>query len=145
VIETYGVVDVAALGVITTKAGGGWDIWVHTSGCKVEVADVDGATITEAEIRVDWNGVHVSPRVPELEIEQPSMLPWEVASFARLSGEALIECSQEGGLCGMDIPGNSVRGAVRTVEWQCTPSLRWRRVKKRSEAQSRVKGSCWNT
>jgi hypothetical protein len=117
VIETCGVVDVAALDVIRSKAGGGGEIWLqlNTTGSNPEVATVDVATIREADIRVDRIDVQVSPRVPGLEIQQPCVLLCEVASIIKCTDGTLIQCLQEGWSCSTNIPGDSVRGTVRSV------------------------------
>jgi hypothetical protein len=39
---------------------------IGVGGAKAEVATIDVVAIREAEIRVDWDGVQVSPRVPAL-------------------------------------------------------------------------------
>jgi hypothetical protein len=46
--------------------------------------------------------------VPALETEQSRVMRWGFARMEELSGRALIECIQEGGSCGMDLPRDSV-------------------------------------
>jgi hypothetical protein len=63
-ITTHGVVEIAALVVTTTKTSGGGDMRVGASCAKAEVPTVDEVAVREAEIRVDWDAVQVSPGVP---------------------------------------------------------------------------------
>jgi hypothetical protein len=86
----YGVVDVAALDVTTTKAGAGRDTWVGCSGAKAEVATVDKVTIEEAKIRVDQDGLPVSPRVSALKAKQSCAMRRGVVSMEEFSDIALI-------------------------------------------------------
>jgi hypothetical protein len=92
VTATHGVVDVTAVDMTNTKAGGGRDTWVETSSVKVVVATVDEGAVREAETRVDRDGVRVSPCMPALETEQSSGMRWGVASVEELCSRALIEC-----------------------------------------------------
>jgi hypothetical protein len=66
-IATHGAVNVAALDQTTTKAGGDGDMRVGASSAKAEVATIDEVAVRDAEIRLDWEGVQVSPRVPALD------------------------------------------------------------------------------
>jgi hypothetical protein len=52
-----GLVDVAAVDVMTAKAAGGGEMWVGASGVKVEVGTIDGVTMRDAEVLVGWDGV----------------------------------------------------------------------------------------
>jgi hypothetical protein len=45
-------------------------MWVGTSSAKADVATVDEVAIGEAGLRIDRDGVQVSPCVPALETEQ---------------------------------------------------------------------------
>jgi hypothetical protein len=68
------------------------------AGCaKAEVTTVDEVAIREAEIRVDLDGVQVSPPVPALETEQARAMRWGVASMEELCNRALSECVKQGG------------------------------------------------
>jgi hypothetical protein len=108
VIAAHGVIDVTAVDMTNTKAGGGSDTWVETSGVKVVVATVGEGGVREAETRVDRDGVRVSPCMPALETEQSSAMRWRVASVEELCSRALIECVQEGGTRTPDLPGDNV-------------------------------------
>jgi hypothetical protein len=96
-IATHGVVDVAALDVTTTKTGGGADIWVVASSAKAEVATVDEVAIREAEIRIDWDGVRVSPCAPALETGQSCAMRWGVKSVEEFCRGVLSDCVPKGG------------------------------------------------
>jgi hypothetical protein len=74
------VVDITALDVTPLQASGGRDMWVGASSAKAEMATVHEVAIGEAEIRVDRDGVQVSPRVPELETEHECVMCRRVAS-----------------------------------------------------------------
>jgi hypothetical protein len=60
-IAPQGAVDVAALGLTTTKASGGGDVRVGASCAKAEVSTVDQVAVRETEIRGDRDGVQVGP------------------------------------------------------------------------------------
>jgi hypothetical protein len=66
-IAAYGVVDVAALDLTTTKESVVEDVRVLACCAKEEVATVDEVAVGEAEIRGDRDDVQVSPSVPALE------------------------------------------------------------------------------
>jgi hypothetical protein len=108
-IAAHGVVDVAALDVTTTKASGRGDVGVGASRAKAEVATVDEVAVGEAEIRVDRDGVQVSPRVPALETEHACAMCRRVASVEEFCSGALIECVRKGGTRGPNLQGDGVR------------------------------------
>jgi hypothetical protein len=60
------------------------------------VATVDVVFVTEAEMRVDGDGVQVSPRVPVLETEQARAMRWGLVSMEEFCGRALSECDRVG-------------------------------------------------
>jgi hypothetical protein len=91
-IATHGVVHIAALDVTPTKTSGDRDMWVGSSSAKAEMATIDEVAIGEAEVRVDRDGVQVSPRVPALETEQPCVMRLGVPSVEEFCGGALIKC-----------------------------------------------------
>jgi hypothetical protein len=55
------VIDIAALDVMPTKASGGGDMWVSASSVNAEVATSDVIALEASEIRVDGDGVQVTP------------------------------------------------------------------------------------
>jgi hypothetical protein len=107
-IATHGVVDVAALDVTTTKASGSGYMRIGAGCTKAEVATVDEVAIREAEIRGDWDGVQVSPRVPALDTEQARGMRWGVTSVEDFCSRALSECVRNGGTREPDLLGDSV-------------------------------------
>jgi hypothetical protein len=107
-IAAHGVVDVAALDVTTTKASGGGDVRVGASCAKAEVATVDEVAVGEAEIRVDRDGVQVSPSVTALETEQTCAMRWGVAGLEEFCSRALCQRLQKSGARCPDLPGYSV-------------------------------------
>jgi hypothetical protein len=90
-IATHGVVDIAGLDVTSTKTSSGRDMWVGASSAKAEMATVDEVAIGEPQIRVDRDGVQVSPHVPALETEQACAMRLEVPRVEYFCGGALIE------------------------------------------------------
>jgi hypothetical protein len=66
--------DIASQDVTATKTSCGRDMWVDASSTKAEVATVDEVPFREAEIRVDWDSVQVSPCMPALKTEQACAL-----------------------------------------------------------------------
>jgi hypothetical protein len=81
-------------------------MWVGASSTKVKVAIVDDNDVGEAEIRVDRDGVQVSPSVLALEAEHAWAMRWGVASVEAFCGRALIECVRKGGTRCPDLPGD---------------------------------------
>jgi hypothetical protein len=71
------------------------------------VATVDEITVKEAEIRVHWDGVQVSPRMPALETEQARVMRWGVASVEEFCSRALSECVRQAGTLDPDLLGDS--------------------------------------
>jgi hypothetical protein len=83
-------------------------MWVGASSTKAEVATAQVA-VGEAEIRVDRDGVQVSPCVPALETEQACAMRRGVASVEELCSRALSGCVRKCGTCDPDLPADIVR------------------------------------
>jgi hypothetical protein len=104
VIATHGVADIAALDVRLTNLSVGRDMRVGASSAMAQMATVDTVAVGETEMRVDRDGVQVSPCVPALKTEQACLLRWGVACVEEFCGRALTKRLQNGATRDLDLP-----------------------------------------
>jgi hypothetical protein len=90
-IATYGMVDIAALHVTTTRASGSGDMQVGANCAEVEVKASPKVAVREAQIRVNWDSVQVSSGVQALKFEHVRTMPWRVERMQKVCSRVLIE------------------------------------------------------